>query len=74
MVAITDGRCFVMISGVSPGHVLKKFFFIAAANVDLTGEKQAACKYLASSVCVYFFLIITEIDGLLGSICALQYS
>ena len=37
------GRCFRM-SDVSPGQVLKWCCFIAFSNVDLKGEKQAACK------------------------------
>ena len=74
MVAITGGKCLLINAGVNPGHVLKNFFEIAVENVDLTGEKQAACKYEAKSVCVCFFLIMTAIDGVCGARFAFKYS
>ena len=67
------GRFFVIKSGVSPGHVLKKLFFIAVVNVVLTGDKHVACKYLARSACVCFFFIITANDGFCGSMCTFKY-
>ena len=73
MVAITGGKCLLISAGVSHGHDLKNFFEIAVENVDLTGEKQAACKYEAKSVWVCFFLIMTAKDGVCGDISAFKY-
>ena len=41
-VAIEGGKCFVISDFVSPGHVMKKPFWMAVVNVDVVGLKQAA--------------------------------
>ena len=37
-VAIDFGRCLVMRLGISPGHVVKKFFLIPLRKVSTTGD------------------------------------
>ena len=44
---------------VNPGHEEKLFFAMAAVKVDTGGDRQAACRYVASSCFDCFCLIIT---------------
>jgi hypothetical protein len=52
-----------IISGVSSGHKVTLLVFIPFTNVDFTGEKHAAWRYCASSMCVCFFRMIIDNDG-----------
>ena len=65
MVAALNGRFHSTTVSVNPGHVTKLLFLIAFFHVDFTGEKHAACRYLTRSIFVCFFLMITEIFGVI---------
>lgn len=43
------GRCLLTAGAVTPGHVTKLLFRMACSQVDVTGLKQAACKYWSRS-------------------------
>ena len=58
-------KCFLTNVDDNPGQVVKRPLSIALVNVDITGEKQAACRNFASSACVVYFLRMTFIFGLL---------
>ena len=58
-VATEVRRCFKILV-LSPGHVLKSFFFMDFSNIDRTGKKDAAWRYFASSIYIFSCLGLLE--------------
>ena len=54
-----NGRVFWSRYWVSPVHEMKLILFVACIHVCLTGDKHAACWYLARSRCVCFLQMVT---------------
>ena len=66
-VAVLSGRLCSTTDLDNPGQVTKLLFLIAFFQVDFAGEKHAACKYRTRSVLVCFFLMMTEILGVIDT-------
>ena len=52
---------------VSPGYDKRKLCCIALIKVDLEGEKQAACRYVAKSCTFLSTLTIMFREGFVGT-------